>query len=124
MAGKSVPISALHLFLEGFEVAVDIGIHDFEIGTPQRLLINVDIEVDRTPTGADNIDQVLDYDFIREEILKLTGSKRYNLQETLCRDIVDFLFERRDVTAAIVSTRKIDVYPDCRSVGCRVEARR
>lgn len=118
------PITALHLFLEDFEVTVDIGIHDFEVGTPQRLLINVDIEVDRRPTGVDHIDDVLDYDFIREEIFKLTEARRYNLQETLCRDIIDVLLQRSEVIAATVSTRKIDVYPDCRSVGCRMEARR
>ncbi|MCW2305771.1 dihydroneopterin aldolase [Rhodobium gokarnense] len=114
------------LFLEDFEVTIDIGIHDHEIGTPQRVLINVDIEVDAVVDGTrgDEIDHVLDYDFIRGGIHGLVESRRYNLQETLCRDILAMLFSRPEVLAATVSTRKLDVYPDCKSVGCRMDARR
>lgn len=124
MPDAALPPIKTCLFLEDFEVTIDIGIHDFEIGTPQRLLINVEIEVDGADVHSDNIDQVLDYDFIREEINRLTDARRYNLQETLCRDILTALFARPDVVAATVSTRKTDVYPDCRSVGCRMSARR
>ena len=31
------------IFLEDFDLPVDIGFHDFEIGTPQRLRVNVEV---------------------------------------------------------------------------------
>ena len=112
------------LFLHDLEVEIDIGIHDFEVGNPQRLMINVEIEVDRSLPETDTIDQVLDYDFIREEIFSLIKARRYNLQETLCRDILNVLFARPEVVRALVSTKKPDVYPDCGAVGCRMEMER
>jgi len=121
---QNSPQPRVHLFLEDFEVTVDIGIHDFEVGAPQRILINIDIEVDQSLGGPDHIDHVLDYDFIREEIFSLIRSRRYNLQETLCEDILAFLFARPEVLSAIVSTKKPDVYPDCGAVGCRMAAAR
>ena len=34
------------IVLEGYDLAVDIGFHDFEVGTPQRLLVTVEVWVD------------------------------------------------------------------------------
>ena len=34
------------IFLEEFEVMVDIGIHDFEINNPQRVCISVEVLLD------------------------------------------------------------------------------
>ena len=58
------------LFLRNHELAVHIGVHDFEHGTPQRIRFNVDLYVPlalSTPT-ADALDEVVDYDFIRQTI--------------------------------------------------------
>ena len=32
--------------LEDYDLPVDIGFHDFEVGTPQRLLVTVEVWVD------------------------------------------------------------------------------
>ena len=34
------------IVLEDYSLAVDIGFHDFEIGTPQRLFVTVEVWVD------------------------------------------------------------------------------
>ena len=78
------------IFLEEFEVMVDIGIHDFEINNPQRVCISVEVLLD--PNAVDRSDEIgstFDYDFIRLEIKNLTSNRRFNLQETLCRLILD-----------------------------------
>ena len=60
------------LFLRGFELKVNIGIHDFEKNDAQRMLFDVDIYIAlavSTPR-SDAIDEVVDYDFIRRKIVQ------------------------------------------------------
>ena len=109
------------LFLEDLEVLVDIGIHDFEINKPQRLQVSVSDSLD--PAQIDDEDEIgatFDYDFIRSEIKELVGSRRFNLQETLCRLILEKITIEKSVVGATVTTKKIDVYPDCAGVGVQM----
>ena len=109
------------LFLEDLEVLVDIGIHDFEINKPQRLQISVSVSLDPTQIDdADEIGATFDYDFIRSEIKELVSSRRFNLQETLCRLILEKITIEKSVVGATVTTKKIDVYPDCAGVGVQM----
>ena len=106
------------IVLEDYSLPVDIGFHDFEVGTPQRLLITVEVWVDEASFAAEDDEaSAWDYDFLRTEIGVLAGSRRYNLQETLVRAIYDLVATRRGVTALRVRTRKPDIYPDCAGVG-------
>ena len=106
------------IVLQDYELPVDIGFHQFEIGNPQRLLVTVEVWLDEAsfPEGDDGAD-AWDYDFLRSEIGALATSRRYNLQETLARAVYDLVAARRGVTALRVSTRKPDIYPDCAGVG-------
>ena len=109
------------LFLEDLEVLVDIGIHDFEINKPQRLQISVSVSLDPTQIDdADEIGATFDYDSIRSEIKELVDSRRFNLQETLCRLILEKITIEKSVVGATVTTKKIDVYPDCAGVGVQM----
>ncbi len=106
------------IVLEDFGLAADIGFHDFEVGAPQRLLVTVEVWVDDEsfpaddePTGA------WDYDFLRTEIRTLIEGRRFNLQETVAREIYELVAARRGVTGLRVATRKPDIYPDCAGVG-------
>ena len=113
------------LFLEEFEVMVDIGIHDFEINNPQRVCISVEVLID--PNAVDRPDEIrstFDYDFIRLEIKNLICNRRFNLQETLCRLILDKIIEQDCVTEATVTTKKLDVFPDCKGVGVEMTSRK
>jgi dihydroneopterin aldolase len=113
------------LFLEEFEVMVDIGIHDFEINNPQRVCISVEVLLD--PNAGDRPDEIgstFDYDFIRLEIKNLISNRRFNLQETLCRLILEKIIEQEGVTEATVTTKKLDVYPDCNGVGVKMTSKK
>ena len=35
--------------LEDYDVPVDIGFHDFEVGVPQRLIVTVEVWIDEQP---------------------------------------------------------------------------
>ena len=110
------------MFLRGLTVQARIGIHDFELQAPQRLILDIDLYVpldDTTPQG-DQIHEVVDYDFIRAVVHERIARGHIGLQETLCDDILDRLLQHTGVLAARVSTRKPDVYPDCEAVGVEV----
>ena len=110
------------LFLRNYEVWINIGVHEFEKKGEQRVLINVDLYVPlatSTPR-ADELDEVLDYDFFRRTIAERVSKGHIHLQETLCDDALALMLAHPNVRAARVSTEKPDVYPDCESVGCEV----
>ena len=106
------------IYLRDLRVMADIGIHDFEKVAPQPLLINIDLWV-QVPNGdlADDIANVLDYDFVRDGVVALVKSRRFNLQETLVHAIVDLCLTRPQVLVARVSSAKTDVYPDVAAAG-------
>ena len=110
------------LFLRGFELQVRIGIHDFELEAPQRMRFDVDLYVPYTHSSPtqDRIDEIVDYDFVRDTIRRLCATGHINLQETLCDAIAQALLGHAQVAAVRVSTCKPDVYPDCDAVGVEV----
>ncbi|WP_295556121.1 dihydroneopterin aldolase [uncultured Hyphomicrobium sp.] len=112
------------LFLEGFEVLVDIGVHPHEQGKPQRLLINVELQVDRPLKPGDSIGSVVDYDYLRPGIKNIVAERRFNTQEALCAEILELALGAEGVAGAIVSTRKTDAYADASAVGCRMRGSR
>ena len=110
------------LFLRDYEVFINIGVHAFEKTGEQRVVINVDLYIPlalSTPQ-ADELDEVVDYDFIRGSIATRVARGHIHLQETLCDDMLALMLAHPKVRAAQVSTEKPDVYPDCDAVGCEV----
>ena len=112
------------LFLRDYEVWINIGVHDFEKRGEQRVLINVDLytPLAATTPKADELDEVLDYDFIRRTIAERVSRGHIHLQETLADDVLRLMLAHPQVRAARVSTEKPDVYPDCDAVGVEVFA--
>ena len=110
------------LFLSNYEVYINIGVHDFEKHGEQRVLINVDLFVplvENTPS-KDSLDEVVDYDFMRQSILERVSKGHIHLQETLCDDVAKIMLAHPNVRAVKVSTAKPDVYPDCEAVGVEI----
>ena len=104
--------------LEDFALDLDIGFHDFEIGRLQRLLITVEVWLDEGEFAAeDDPAAAWDYDFLRSEIAVLVRGRRFNLQETVVREIYELVAARRGVAALRVRSSKPDIYPDCAGVG-------
>lgn len=110
------------LFLRNYRVNANIGVHAFEKQGTQNLLINVELYVPlaQTTPKADDLSEVVDYDFIRSTIAKRISRGHIELQETLCDDIMTDMLAHPLVRAARVSTAKTDVYDDCDAVGVEV----
>ncbi|ASU37187.1 diguanylate cyclase [Herbaspirillum sp. meg3] len=110
------------LFLRNYEVLINIGVHEFEKKGEQRILVNVDlfIPLAMSTPEHDQLNEVVDYDFIRSTIAKRMAQGHIHLQETLCDDVIKSMLAHPKVRAVRVSTEKPDVYPDCDSVGVEV----
>ena len=115
-------LNCRRLFLRNYEVNINIGVHDFEKTAEQRVLINVDlyIPLDQSTPKQDELEEVVDYDFIRRSVAQRVEKGHIHLQETLCDDMLRVMLAHPKVRAAKVSTEKPDVYADCESVGCEV----
>jgi dihydroneopterin aldolase len=113
-------IDCRRLFLRNYEVLINIGVYEFEKKGEQRILLNVDlfIPLSMSTPKDDQLDEVVDYDFIRNTIANRMAQG--HIQETLCDDVVKSMLAHPKVRAVRVSTEKPDVYPDCDSVGVEV----
>ncbi|SFT85461.1 dihydroneopterin aldolase [Paraburkholderia aspalathi] len=110
------------LFLRNYEKRINIGAHEFEKHGEQRVVFNVELFVPlelSTPV-ADQLCEVVDYDFMRSTITERVKRGHINLQETLCDEIAASFLEHPKVRAAVVSTEKTEVYTDCEAVGVQV----
>ncbi|RVT91248.1 dihydroneopterin aldolase [Sphingomonas crocodyli] len=111
------------ILLEDFALPVDIGFHEFEIGSPQRIFVTIEVWLNEAAfADVDEVAAAWDYDFLRTEILRLVEGRRFNLQETLAREIYTLVGARAGVTGLRVSTSKPDVYPDCAAVGVELSS--
>lgn len=111
-------VRSSRILLDSLEVSADIGFHDFEVGTPQRLLVTVEVWLDQCiPPEGDDPALAWDYDYVRREVQALAAERRYNLQETLAHAIYQRLAAMHGVAALRVATSKPDIYPDARGVG-------
>jgi dihydroneopterin aldolase len=109
------------ILLDSLEVMTDIGFHDFEIGTPQRLLITVELWLeDLAPPEDEDHGSAWNYDFLRSEVMRIAQGRRFNLQETLVHAIFDRVAAYRGVRALRVKSVKPDIYPDARGVGVEI----
>lgn len=107
------------IILEGLEVSMRLGIHPHE-AVPQRVRLSVWMTVGyATPPSADRIDEVLDYDFVRDGIRALVDGPGFALQETLVDTVAALCLTDARVREVRVRSMKLDVYPDA-AVGCEV----
>ncbi|MEO7564448.1 MAG: dihydroneopterin aldolase, partial [Sphingomicrobium sp.] len=93
-------VRTARIILDSLAVNVDVGFHDFEVGAPQRLLVNVEIWLeDAAAPASDDPTLAWNYDNVRQDVERLAGERRYNLQETFAHAVFDCTAARRGVRA-------------------------
>ena len=114
-------VRSSRIILDSLAVNADIGFHEFEVGTPQRLLVTVEIWLDRHDCPAkDDPAEAWNYDFLRCEVEEVALSRRFNLQETLAHAIFDRIAAFHGVREVRIGLSKPDVYPDAKGVGVEI----
>ena len=118
---QHLAVRSARILLESLDVQADIGFHDFEVGSPQRLLVTVEIWLeDVTPPPDDDPAFAWNYDFLRSEVQEIASSRRFNLQETLAHAIFERIAAFRGVAAVRLRLSKPDVYPEAHGVGVEI----
>ncbi|MBX9869432.1 MAG: dihydroneopterin aldolase [Burkholderiaceae bacterium] len=110
------------VFIKDYRLEMEIGIYPHEQNKKQLVIVNIEfwIPLSKNTPMADDINEVINHDFIRPGIQAIINKGRINLQETLCDAIVELCFSEPLVVAARVKTEKKEVYPDCESAGVEV----
>lgn len=101
-----------------FSQLVSIGFYPVEKQRPQRVFIDVDLHL--APLKRPMADEIIDtvnYDYMHTHIPRLVTNRHFNLQETLCHEILGLCAKLKGVQKARVWVRKPDVYADCESAG-------
>ena len=114
-------VRSARILLESLAVQADIGFHDFEVGSPQRLLVSVEVWLeDASAPADDDPERAWNYDFLRAEVEEIAAARRYNLQETLAHAVFDRIAAFRGVRHVRVRTSKPDVYQEAAGVGVEI----
>ena len=119
----ALAVRSLKIHLDSLEVMTDIGFHEFEVGTPQRMLISVEVWLaDARIPESDEESHAWNYDHLKREIERIAAARRFNLQETLAAEVYNWIAARSGVKALRVTTCKPDIYPEAKGVGVELSS--
>lgn len=109
------------LFLEKVIRDVDIGVHEHEIGSFQRLSFDLYVMIrgDSQPKN-DEINDVLNYEYLITALDETLNSERVSLLETLANRLLDRILQPELVESATVVITKLDVLDGEGHLGCSI----
>ena len=125
---KVVPLSEAliqqqSILIEGLELMVSIGVLGEEKTAPQRVIIDADIQVQPTINNQqDDINSVLSYASIVEDVQSITASGHIELVETLAQKIIEKVSAYPQAQSIVLSVKKPDIIEQAGAVGILVEA--
>lgn len=111
------------LFLRNFEANARIGVYASEQNREQKLRFNLCVYLRPPFDWQDKLEDVLDYDRLRQGILDILASGHINLLETLAERVVALCFGHKQVCAVHLQITKLEAHDDC-EVGYETRRRR
>ena len=107
------------LFLEDIVRRVDIGVHDYEIGNPQRVRFDIYVLISGVEDPEnDIIEDVLNYEYLLNSLEKVLLKNRFSLLESLANNLLDSILQPESVESASVVITKLDVLEGDGRLGC------
>ena len=107
------------LFLEDVVRDVDIGVHDFEIGNPQRVRFDIYVMIsDILNPDNDDLNEVLNYEYLIHSLDEVLSIGRFSLLETLANRLLEEISTPTSVKAASVVITKLDILDGDGRLGC------
>ena len=111
--------SCRSIYVRNLRLNVKIGVYDHEKFGAQPMVFNVVAYVKRenaSPTH-DGLDEVVDYDFIRNSVVDFVHAEHVQLQETLCDKIAQQILTKKAIVGVYIASAKTDIYRDCDAIG-------
>ena len=113
------------IFLRELFRDVDIGIHDHEIGRPQKLRFDIEVVIPGSePPKSDKISDVVNYEYLLESIDDSIRETRVSLLESLGSRILDKLLVPPPVSEATIKITKMDILEGDANFGCQMSRKR
>ena len=107
------------LFLEDVVRDVDIGVHDFEIGNPQKVRFDIYVMLsDILNPNNDDLNEVLNYEYLIDSLDEVLSIGRFSLLETLANRLLEEISTPNSVKAASVVITKLDILHGDGRLGC------
>ena len=109
---------AQSIFIRDLELEMSIGVMDEEKSKKQRVIVNAELDV-VPPSNwrEDDINDVVSYADMVEQIQAIANSGHHNLVETFAEKIIEKCFENKAVLSATIGVEKPDVISNAGSVG-------
>lgn len=112
------------ILIREFDVPVLIGVHAHERLAPQRIRLDLEIEIPGRAAGeSDRLADTVDYAEVVNAIRARLAQTRFQLLERLADDLGRFLVERYGAVRASVQAMKLGILPGVGAVGVRLETR-
>ncbi len=108
------------VFVRDLILPARIGIYEHEKSGPQRVRINLDLEVEDGPPQADEIDCVVSYEPLVLAARDILAAGHIALLETLAEQLAAECLSDPRVRLARVRLEKLDAFPDAESVGIEI----
>ena len=102
-----------------------IGIHDFEKKQKQQIKFNIEIDINSSlKPYNNNLNTIVNYEDVINNIKTLTQKKHYNLLEVLAEDIFFNLFQNKNIIKVKLKIEKPEVIKNTTSVGIEITKKR
>ena len=108
------------VFIDGLELDASIGVWPEERGRPQRIVIDVELDLLDPFPHEDDHSRVVCYDALARRIEQLVGEGHVNLVETLADRVADLCLEDARVGWVRIRIEKPQALAKARTVGVRV----
>lgn len=114
--------SHVKIVIKDMVVDVRIGLyaHEKAGGRSQRIIVNVELFLDKSYLSDITPETIMDYDTIHSAILGWSEAPHVLLIETYANDLLDICFTDDRVEAAKISITKPDIFDDVERAGVEV----
>jgi dihydroneopterin aldolase len=111
----------MKVFVRDLVLPARIGVYQHEKLGTQRVRINLELVATEHPAIKDELNHVVNYADLVEQVRAIVDEGHINLVETLADRIAQACLVDRRVQSAKVRIEKLDVFPEADSVGVEIE---
>ena len=113
------------ILVKDLVIPASIGAHRHEHDAPQRVRINLDLDVRESAKPIhDDLANVVDYETIVVRVRAVVGRRHIHLVESMAEAVAEACFIDKAVERVRVRVEKLDVFADTASVGVEIDRTR
>ncbi len=111
-------LEARRIFIRGLVLDIVIGVHAHEQVRTQQVAIDVDLYLAPVPPPSrDALEEVLNYEEVREAVRQIALRERFKLLESLAERVAAECLANFGVTGVRVGIEKLEIFEDAKGVG-------